>query len=152
MPIFVPPRLHFASHLYDIIFCRNLLIYFDRDTQEHVLELLGQMLSPDGLLFVGPAEAFLTATCGFTSVNRSLAFAFRKKTSPPQPQHQFIPPLTEKRVKPRAKLVRSSPPAATALGFTPAVPAVPSEVSLAAARSLADAGKLGELWRRARHT
>jgi chemotaxis protein methyltransferase WspC len=138
------PHLHFASHLYDIIFCRNLLIYLDRNTQEHVLGLLGHLLSPSGLLFVGPAEAFLTATCGFTSVNRSLAFAFRKTTSPPQPRQQFRPPHTEKRVKPRAKPVRPSPPAATALGFTPTVPAVPSEVNLAAARSLADAGKLGE--------
>src|ERR1019366_3971175 len=124
--------------------CRNLLIYLDRNTQEHVLGLLGHLLSPSGLLFVGPAEAFLTAACGFTSVNRALAFAFRKRTSPPQPRHEFRSPQIEKGIKARANPTRSPPPPPTALGSTPAVPAVPSEMNLAAARSLADAGKLGE--------
>ncbi len=41
---------------YDFIFCRNLLIYFDRDTQVRALERLHRLLSPEGVLFVGPAE------------------------------------------------------------------------------------------------
>src|SRR6185436_9046463 len=41
---------------YDFIFCRNLLIYFDRDTQVRTLEKLHRLLSPEGVLFLAPAE------------------------------------------------------------------------------------------------
>ncbi len=43
---------------YDVIFCRNLLIYFDAETQERALRNLDAMLAADGTLFVGPAESF----------------------------------------------------------------------------------------------
>lgn len=41
----------------DVIFCRNVIIYFDRPTQEHILQKLTRQLVPDGYLFVGHAEA-----------------------------------------------------------------------------------------------
>jgi chemotaxis protein methyltransferase CheR len=41
----------------DAIFCRNVLIYFDRPTQEHILQKLARHLIPNGYLFVGHAEA-----------------------------------------------------------------------------------------------
>ncbi len=40
----------------DIIFCRNVIIYFDRDTQEHVINRLYHHLSPGGYLFTGHSE------------------------------------------------------------------------------------------------
>ena len=40
----------------DIIFCRNALIYFDRPTQEKILQKLARHLLPAGYLFVGHAE------------------------------------------------------------------------------------------------
>ena len=40
----------------DIIFCRNALIYFDRPTQEQILQKLTRHLVPAGYLFVGHAE------------------------------------------------------------------------------------------------
>ena len=40
----------------DIIFCRNVLIYFDRPTQEKILQKLARHLVPAGYLFVGHAE------------------------------------------------------------------------------------------------
>lgn len=40
----------------DIIFCRNVIIYFDRSTQEGVLERICQHLSPGGYLFTGHSE------------------------------------------------------------------------------------------------
>src|SRR5699024_5642681 len=42
----------------DVIFCRNTLIYFDRDTQIRLLERFAQVLRPGGLLFVGHSENF----------------------------------------------------------------------------------------------
>ena len=44
-------------HPFPIIFCRNVMIYFDRQTQERVIAGLSQHLEPGGYLFVGHAES-----------------------------------------------------------------------------------------------
>ncbi len=41
----------------DVIFCRNVIIYFDRPTQEQILQKLSSHLMPEGYVFVGHAEA-----------------------------------------------------------------------------------------------
>lgn len=41
----------------DIIFCRNVFIYFDRDTQNKILHRFHQCLKPQGLLFLGHSES-----------------------------------------------------------------------------------------------
>ncbi|HNQ74376.1 MAG TPA: CheR family methyltransferase [Verrucomicrobiota bacterium] len=66
---------------YDFIFCRNLLIYFDRFTQASVLAKLHRSLAPDGVLFVGPAEVPIATRCGFTNLRLPLAFACHKSAS-----------------------------------------------------------------------
>ncbi|MFT0137508.1 CheR family methyltransferase [Alcanivoracaceae bacterium MT1] len=45
-----------SEHRFDAIFCRNVMIYFDRDTQTRVLGRLADRLKPDGLLFAGHSE------------------------------------------------------------------------------------------------
>ncbi len=62
---------------YDFIFCRNLLIYFDRVTQSAALNKIRTMLATDGVLFVGPAEMPIVTECGFVNTNISHAFASR---------------------------------------------------------------------------
>ena len=42
---------------FPVIFCRNVMIYFDRDTQDRVVERLVASLEPGGYLFVGHAES-----------------------------------------------------------------------------------------------
>lgn len=42
----------------DAIFCRNVMIYFDKDTQRKILAKFVPLLSPDGLLFAGHSESF----------------------------------------------------------------------------------------------
>ena len=63
---------------YDFIFCRNLLIYFDRPTQEKALRRIERLLSPSGTLFVGPAELPLVLDHGFVSAGIPMAFACQK--------------------------------------------------------------------------
>ncbi|MBF0139878.1 MAG: chemotaxis protein CheR [Magnetococcales bacterium] len=41
----------------DVIFCRNILSYFDRDTQEHLVNKLSRHMVPGGYLFAGPSES-----------------------------------------------------------------------------------------------
>lgn len=43
---------------FDAVFCRNVMIYFDAQTQRKVLERIHKVLKPGGLLFVGHAENF----------------------------------------------------------------------------------------------
>ena len=42
----------------DVVFCRNVMIYFDRKTQKEILGRIAQHLRPGGLLFVGHSENF----------------------------------------------------------------------------------------------
>ncbi len=51
---------------FDIIFCRNVLIYFDPPTKVLVLEGLARQLAPDGVLFLGGAETVLGLTEALT--------------------------------------------------------------------------------------
>ncbi len=43
---------------FDIVFCRNVMIYFDAPTQRSVLERIHRVMKPGGLLFVGHSENF----------------------------------------------------------------------------------------------
>ncbi len=43
---------------FDAIFCRNVMIYFDKDTQRRVLQKLASHMAPHGLLFAGHSENF----------------------------------------------------------------------------------------------
>ncbi len=46
---------------FDVVFCRNVMIYFDAKTQRRVLESIHRVMKPDGLLFVGHAENFTSS-------------------------------------------------------------------------------------------
>jgi len=46
---------------FDMVFCRNVMIYFDHDTQRKVLERIHAVMKPSGLLFVGHSENFTDA-------------------------------------------------------------------------------------------
>jgi chemotaxis protein methyltransferase CheR len=44
---------------FDAIFCRNVMIYFDKPTQRKILERFVPLMKPDALLFAGHSENFL---------------------------------------------------------------------------------------------
>jgi chemotaxis protein methyltransferase CheR len=51
---------------FDVVFCRNVMIYFDAPTQRRVLERIHKVLKPGGMLFVGHAENFSESRDLFT--------------------------------------------------------------------------------------
>jgi len=64
---------------YDIIFCRNLLIYFDDATKEKAIKALTSRLAEDGVLFVGHAEGAKIPQFGYASLDYPMSFAFARK-------------------------------------------------------------------------
>jgi chemotaxis protein methyltransferase CheR len=46
------------NDVFDVVFCRNVMIYFDAETQRNVLQGIHKVMKPGGLLFVGHAENF----------------------------------------------------------------------------------------------
>ncbi len=72
-----------ARGSYDVILCRNLLIYFDDKNREQALLALDRMLLPQGILFVGHAESAPVLDKFFAPIFSSQAFAYRKKNTCP---------------------------------------------------------------------
>ena len=48
-----------------MIFCRNVLIYFDQDTKIGIFDRLAKMLEPDGVLLLGAAESVVGISDAF---------------------------------------------------------------------------------------
>lgn len=56
----------------DVIFCRNVMIYFDKPTQYKILSRFSPMMQSDGLLFAGHSESFLHAADLFRSLGKTV--------------------------------------------------------------------------------
>jgi chemotaxis protein methyltransferase WspC len=139
-----------GAHGYDVIFCRNVLIYFDLATQRRAIEVLGRLLTTAGLLFVGPSETALLLDHGFVSAGIPLAFAFRRagSSAPPLRSTRRMAPavILAKFVPAKLELAKPSKPAPVA---QPQPKSTAAEKTIAAtehwieqARSLANQGNL----------
>lgn len=134
----------------DVVFCRNLLIYFDAVARSAVLTKLARMLSPAGLLFLGHAEGGLAAEFGFEPVGAPMSFAFRKarprSASAPvsrKPRGLRPPPPVPAIELPKPPVPKPKPPRPAPIQAAPAAKESP-ETQMARAQQLADAGAFGE--------
>ncbi|MDC7716964.1 chemotaxis protein CheR [Vogesella sp. DC21W] len=64
---------------FDALFCRNVMIYFDRDTQFAVLKKFHPLIKPHGLLFVGHSENFYFASDYFSLRGKTVYELARRK-------------------------------------------------------------------------
>src|SRR5215471_18411450 len=62
----------------DVIFCRNVMMYFDEAEQRRLIEKFYRCLNPGGYLLVGHAESLLGLTDNFTMVYRNAGTAYRR--------------------------------------------------------------------------
>ncbi len=114
---------------FDLILCRNVLIYFAADQAIEIVDALGRCLSPDGSLFLGHAEATLMSNA-----------AMRESFSPPGEFTQAVP-------SPVGEVAAYVPPVALPLpplSRTPpkpsGMPDVPLSDDFEQLQQLADAG------------
>ena len=154
------------SSTYDIIFCRNLLIYFDAHTQARVLVTLTALLAPDGVLVVGAADTFAVRRAGYVpapGAERSFLFQHRPAVAEDalalsevaaRPRrarsrlHTARPALARTKAATRdssalgSNVIRAKPPAGP-VAESPS-PLVAEIARLAGAGRLAEAVRLGE--------
>ncbi|QYK01515.1 CheR family methyltransferase [Shewanella psychrotolerans] len=57
---------------FDLIFCRNVLIYFDNPTKAKIIEKFRQLLSDDGHLFIGHSETLHNISQDFTLIGQTI--------------------------------------------------------------------------------
>ena len=145
-----------GAQRYDVVFCRNILIYFDAAAQQQAISQLRNLLCPDGLLFVGPAETALLNRCDFVAAPYAGAFGFIPASAPTETarmRERCSPPPLPVRPLPAQPLPAQPLPGAVTRRATRNVsaPAAPISVGTAAANDeleaamrLADAGRLQE--------
>jgi len=66
----------------DMVFLRNVMIYFDNDTKRQILQRVKQILRPDGYLFLGSAESTMNLGDEFTRAMQDLAGCYRVACDP----------------------------------------------------------------------
>jgi chemotaxis protein methyltransferase WspC len=134
--ICVPGSLPGAS-AYDVVFCRNLLIYFDRPTQDRTLDVIERLLTPTGLLFVAPSETslLLGRAAGWTRTLK--AFGFHRGMAKPRKSPAPIAPARTELIAPTSR--RPLAPARVAIAPPPM-----TECPLDEATRLADQGRFVE--------
>ncbi|ALK96421.1 hypothetical protein AB595_05195 [Massilia sp. WF1] len=125
-----------AGGPYDLVFCRNLLIYFDDAGRAAAAAAIHALLRDDGLLVSGFAEAPAFCGAGFAPQSLHTAYALQKETVATVRRRPRPPALEAQPERPRAGAAK--PPAAPA-PETPAVAAL-----LKDAQRHADAGRLAE--------
>jgi chemotaxis protein methyltransferase WspC len=144
---FQPPQAQ-----YDVIFCRNLLIYFDTNAQARALAKLAALLAPDGVLVVGAADSFAARGAGFVPARGyERSFLFRAEGEAPV----GAAPLTV-RARPRAlALTLATRPAKARVLHAPAGVVAPPRVEakpvsldtrgdFASKRALVDVARLAD--------
>lgn len=75
------PFVHEKMQMIDLIFCRNVTIYFDYQTTRRVIENFYNCLAPDGYLFLGHTETLWQITGKFERVEFPQTFVYKKRLS-----------------------------------------------------------------------
>ncbi|AVR96056.1 CheR family methyltransferase [Pseudoduganella armeniaca] len=111
-----------APRTYDVIFCRNLLIYFDAETTAAAIARLAALLADDGVMLAGYAEVPSFTRNGFTALPYRQAFALRKAAAPDGPDGMDQAPIWASLPLPRSDSASARAPKVAAPAAAPARP------------------------------
>ena len=132
-----------ARGRFDLICCRNLLVYFTKPARKNLIQILARLLKPDGELVIGAAETVILPTCDWEPTG-PLTFRLRKQAiEPPLVQQESIQDNTHKspiqtKVE-SSQLGRANPTIPS--GNTAAIPTASPEI-IREVESLANAGDI----------
>jgi len=120
---------------FDLIFCRNVIIYFDTCTTQRVLTQFREVLAPGGYLFLGYSESLFRLFEGFELTEVTGAFVYRRPETPSRPPGPPPPPA-----RPHLVPLPSAPPQVRHLRLEPPEPShtpipLPPEVYAPSANS-----------------
>ncbi|MEM1291534.1 MAG: CheR family methyltransferase [Cyanobacteria bacterium P01_H01_bin.162] len=154
------PMCLYQTQPYDVVFCRNLLIYFHQVARDRAMRTLHRLLQPSGLLFLGYAETNQIHPDQFESIRYPQAFVYRRVASPSaQSKRRSVAntvPTSALPLRPGLPVPpKLTPDVAKSLPVTPPIyPTLPSairpprlpqpaaQISLRDIRSMADRGEL----------
>jgi chemotaxis protein methyltransferase WspC len=114
----LPPTI--GATRYDLIFCRNALIYLRPAARQQILNQLESLLAPAGMLVVGHAETALLADRGFSPLGPPGAFAFQRapvaasaaRPTPPARRASRTPPAPRRPASRSLPVIEVAPHAA----------------------------------------
>ena len=154
------PMCLYQTQPYDVVFCRNLLIYFHQAARDRAMCTLHRLLKPNGLLFLGYAETNQIHPDQFASIRSPQAFVYRRVASPPARRGgaaaaNTVPPIdlplrpglsvTPKTMADVVKSIPIKPPINPTLPSAirpPRLSPPAAQISLRDIRSMADRGEL----------
>ncbi len=114
---------------YDVIFCRNLLIYLSDRGKERALAVIDRMLKPGGLLFVGHVERSLIRNPEFQWIKQPGVFACRRiEGRPPSAGRQPSPKPVRRSIRPAIQRPPATPTPAAAGPARRPPPPVPDRI------------------------
>ncbi len=138
----------FERAAYDVIFCRNLLIYMDGESRVRVWEAITRLLAEGGIVFIGPAET--AEFPGYAKIFPGYSFAFQRTGNDIEKKSSVVMQALEIKSQP-ARSIQNDNEKSFAAAFTPQVETetntLPQEnsteepVTLDYVRGLADMGK-----------
>ncbi len=136
----------FDSAVYDVVFCRNMLIYLDDEARKSVIEAIKKMLAPDGILLVGHSEASIALQMGFVrDSDGALHFGQAQTAGLGAATHPVRARRAVHVAPPALEKTKSPMPFASVAKAVLKKPEVQAEADdLGKIRGLADGGKLDE--------
>lgn len=147
---------------FHIVFCRNLLIYLDSETQSRLVDRLTELLVPKGFLFLGSGEAIALSEKPFVSTGYPMSFSFQRlhpesvtprdrsaRLASPAERHGTGRPARRSPEQLAGKRVTGTPPSKRVLPTPPRTPTPPktgisADDLVTQARGHANAGRLND--------
>jgi chemotaxis protein methyltransferase WspC len=114
---------------FDVILCRNLLIYLGPESRQIVMRHVRRLLAPGGLFYVGHTECRLASGCGFVGLGSDYPAAFTVEAAPSSPPPGRTAPAASGpgrepgTARLAGPLAKASPPASAAEAARPSAPA-----------------------------